>query len=324
VPRVVRAGLPHSAAICLASRYVQRVVPKNDAVAAATGGGALGVERRAAGAYIAGLDLYLDPETQVAAAFVSHAHGARAAAESALVLASKETLALTNAAHGAVIEPGVTIEQPIAEAWGGGVARLSVAPSGHVPGAMQLVVDHPRGRLVYAGDWRGGDVVACDELAVATAFALPIFRFPTRERVLADIVAWCRARIDEKRTPVVLADPLGAAPAIERALADSGVTGVVVAAATAKATELRARRGVVAFASPWAVLDAAVEQRRADAAFAYSDHADFDELLAMVGATGARVVHAVYGDAAPFAHVLRGRGIDAHAIEGAAIDAREP
>jgi putative mRNA 3-end processing factor len=98
---------------------------------------------------------------------------------------------------------------------------------------------------------------------------------------------------------------------------------VLLAAPGARPSELRTRGPhAVAYASGWAVLDAAVEQKRADAAFALSDQADFDALVTLVGASGARSVHAVRGYAAAFAHWLRQQGRDADAIDLPAIDAR--
>ena len=67
----------------------------------------------------------------------------------------------------------------------------------------------------------------------------------------------------------------------------------------------------VAYASGWALIDAAVEQQRADAAFVLSDHADFDDLMATARATGARHVYTTHGDAAVLAALVRRDGIAA-------------
>jgi hypothetical protein len=78
----------------------------------------------------------------------------------------------------------------------------------------------------------------------------------------------------------------------------------------------------VAYASGWALLDAATEQKRADASFPLADQADHDGLMALVCSTGARMVHATRGDARVFAHLLRRQGLDADALELAPIDHR--
>lgn len=319
-----------------------------------------------AGPFVPALGLWLDPTRPVPLAFVSHAHAARAAAGSARVIASRETLALATAlgmtmSDAQPLEWDASVELPVD---GGRQARLSLAPAGHLLGAAQLVVEHAGGKLVYAGDWSDeadptrapGIAVACDELVVTTTFALPIFRFEPAADVLAALVEWCSSRLGDGVTPVVLAGTPGPAQAIARALSARGLPAsgdeevrrgcaayealdvvlgplaphepggrgrVVVASAATRAADLRARGKVeVAYASGWALLDASVEQKRADAAFVLADQADHDRLVALVQATGARRVVATRGDADAFAHLLRARGVDAEAVDLAPIDER--
>jgi len=80
----------------------------------------------------------------------------------------------------------------------------------------------------------------------------------------------------------------------------------------------------VAYVSGWALIDASLEQRRADAGFALSDHADHDDLMAMVRATGARRVTTTFGDAEELAAILRDTGIDARALAAPSIDDGAP
>jgi putative mRNA 3-end processing factor len=79
----------------------------------------------------------------------------------------------------------------------------------------------------------------------------------------------------------------------------------------------------VAYASGWALLDAAVERQRADAAFVLSDHADHDDLMATARACGARRVRPTHGDAAILAELLRCEGFDAAPIDLPSLDAPE-
>jgi putative mRNA 3-end processing factor len=327
-------------------------------------GGMLGVGVAEGNLVVRGLGLALDPSRPAGAAFVSHAHAAGAPC-SGPVLASRETAALAHASGWRTLAWDEAIELPVDADHGGGTARLSLARAGHVLGAAQLVVDHARGRLVYAGDWCGdadptlaaGAVVPCDELIVGAAFGLPIFRFDPRGEALAALVEWCAGRIEAGRTPAVIASTPGNAQAVVHALSTRGLSvvanervradseayealgvavgrpgaldGVVQEGATAvvspeaRATSLRGRKGIdVAYASAWALLDAAVEQRRADAAFVLADRADHDALVAMVRASGARHVFATRGEAAAFAHLLRREGMEAEAIPLPAIDDR--
>ncbi|MDP9035306.1 MAG: hypothetical protein M3O50_10905 [Myxococcota bacterium] len=328
----------------------------------------LGVGTDDSGLLLEALGLWLDPAAARPIAFVSHAHATRAT-DSACVLASPETIAIARKLGAPLrgarpIAWGEAIELPIANGFGGGKARLSLAPAGHMLGAAQLVIEHPGGRLVYAGDWSphadathsAGVAVACDELIITAAFALPIFRFDAYATTLGAIVDFCSAHLDAERTPVVLAQSPGPAQAIARELLLRGLPvaaeesvrraagvyeslgvsvgslredvpgqrgAVVVAPAGARPAELRSRRrAAVAYASGWALLDAALEQKRADAGFALPDQADHDGLLALVRSTGASRVYASYGDASAFAHVLGANGVEASGFDRTPIDER--
>jgi putative mRNA 3-end processing factor len=349
-------------------------------------------ERTPAGLWLPELELHLDPHADVRRAFVSHAHGDHAGgAGSGEVFASPETLALLAAragAEGGVAERGRArpiawdgaIELPVSPAFGGGTARLSIAPAGHMCGAAALVVDGPAGRLVYTGDtsaeagetYGAPAVVPCDELVIEATFALPIFRFPPRAATWAKLEAFCRGAIDAGETPLLLAHALGKAQEITARLVRAGLpvtlhgaaykmarayealgiplgiadgqtrayteaegakrgkgkerpaTRVVVAPPRARAqVEKTLKNARVALVSGWALLDAQLEQNRADAGFVLSDHADHAALVARAAGSGARAVTAVYGDAEPFARILQGRGLVARAVDLEAIDARE-
>ena len=347
-------------------------------------GGPLGLEETDDGLHLRALGLSLDPIRPTARAFVSHVH---AGLPSSQLHASPETLALMGglgsggASAGAILDWEASLELPIDRAFGGGTARLSIAPAGHILGGAQLVIDHPRGRLVYTGDWSResdgdhapGVIAACDELVVTSAFGLPIFRFPPYAQTMTGLVEWCVSRLAEGVRPIAVAKSPGPAQSIARALAARGLAveaedsvlracaayealghpigpvrpashtsrdAVLVAPTGARSTAPTGARSTaptgarstaptgargphaIAYVSGWALLDAAVDQRRADAAFALADQADFDSLVVLVEATGAKRVHVTRGDARALARVLRARGIDAAAIEGPAIDDR--
>ena len=330
--------------------------------------GSFGVRADEAGLCLDALGIWLDPTGPRPLAFVSHAHATRAMG-SGCVLASRETIAvardLGQPLQGArAIGWEESVELPIGRAFGGGTARVSLAPAGHALGAAQLVVQHPRGCLVYAGDWGAeadgthpaGVAVACDELIVTSTFALPIFRFEAHARTMRALVDFCAEQLADGQTPVVLAQSPGPAQAIARELIARGLPvaahedvrraaaayealGVVIgplgedlpgspraavlAPAGMRASALRRRRrAVVAYASGWALLDAALEQKRADAAFALADQADHDALLSLVRSSGATRVHATYGDGRALSQILRVQGVKADAFELPAIDER--
>jgi putative mRNA 3-end processing factor len=341
-------------------------------VISGTSGPSLEVVVRPEGLFLPALSLYLDPDRPVARAFVSHAHGDHTAgSESGTVFASPETLSLVAARRGPV--PG---EVPIG--WDESVEmdgmRVSIAPAGHVLGAAQLVIDHAGGRFVYTGDYRTGGgathaigaPVACDTLCIETTFALPIFRWPDRERTMAELIEWCRSVLENGETPVLLAYALGKSQALVHALFAAGLPvivhgaiqrvcaayealgidmgirdgrlsayveekkkgklrGVLIMPPTAIGLPIvKQRKGIkVAYVSGFAIVDASIERHRADRGFVLSDHADFDDLVATVRASGARFVYATHGEASPFAEWLKTQGITAKALQMHAIDARE-
>jgi putative mRNA 3-end processing factor len=205
------------------------------------------------------------------------------------------------------------------------------------------------------GTHEPGERIACDELVVTTTFALPIFRFDPWAQTVEALLAWCAKQLTEGVRPIVVAQSPGPAQAIARALTSRGLeveaedsvlracaayeavgcpVGPVRAPAakrapdavyltppSARAGTLRGR-SAVAYASGWASLDAAVDQKRADAAFTLADHADGDALVGLVAASGAKRVHVTRGDALAFARVLQARGQPAEPIDLPAIDDR--
>jgi DNA ligase-1 len=208
-----------------------------------------------------------------------------------------------------------------------------------------------------------GAPVRCDELLIESTFGLPIFRFPPRGPTLASIVEFCRATLDQGQTPVVLANALGVAQEVAAALLASGLpvhaqdavwkmceayealgvsvgirdgtmdlydggakgARVILAPPSAQRAVRKVRGARLALVSGKALLDAVVEQHRADAAFVLSDHADHDDLVATARASGARSVTTSFGEAAALASILSATGIGATAIDHAPHDdARVP
>ena len=70
----------------------------------------------------------------------------------------------------------------------------------------------------------------------------------------------------------------------------------------------------VAMISGWAVDPNAIYRYQVDAAFALSDHADYNDLLRYVELVRPRRVFTLHGFAASFARDLRERGIEAWAL----------
>jgi len=198
------------------------------------------------------------------------------------------------------------------------------------------------------------EIPECDTLVVESTFGLPVFRFPETDRLRTAIVAHARAALAEGATPVFLAYALGKGPEVAKILGDAAIP-LSLHGAIAKMASLygafgvtfpdaipyeagglagralivppscrnqpivaKIRRRHVVAVTGWALLDAAYDRYGAQGLVPLSDHAGYDELLAIVERSRARRVRTVHGFAESFARVLGARGIDANALEAAA------
>ena len=189
-----------------------------------------------------------------------------------------------------------------------------------------------------------------DTLIMETTFGLPRYRFPPTEQVIDQIVAFCRETIDDGGIPVLLGYSLGKAQEILCSLDGVGLTPmlhgsvyqmthvyeqfgqsfckylrynpnhvagkVLICPPSANHSRMlkKISRKRVAIISGWAVDPNAIYRYQVDAAFALSDHADYNDLVRYVELVQPRRVFTLHGFAASFARDLRGRGIEAWAL----------
>ena len=197
--------------------------------------------------------------------------------------------------------------------------------------------------------------VRCHHFITEATFGLPVYRWPSQRVVFDDVNAWWRANRDAGRTSVVLAYALGKAQrvlagvdasigpivthgAVERLVQnyrDSGVEmprtelvverggrvefsgALVVAPPSVLGTSWLGRFGEVstAFMSGWMLIRGARRRQSFDRGFPISDHADWDELLAAVAATGAETVWVTHGSSDVLVRWLCEQGNDARTLE---------
>ena len=197
------------------------------------------------------------------------------------------------------------------------------------------------------------EVVACDRLIIESTFGLPIFRFLSQEEARSRIVAFAHECLEDGITPVFVGYPLGRGQEVAHVLCHAGVpTGIhgaiarmipvyedagwtfpgwspydarqtsgkalVVVPGFRAFLEASGKNTRLAYVSGWAGLDNARNRAGAEELIPYSDHADFDELLALVQQSGARHVDVVHGYTEDFARILKQRGVDAYAPKAAA------
>ncbi len=201
-------------------------------------------------------------------------------------------------------------------------------------------------RSAEACQWRQADT-----LVMETTFGLPKYRMPPTRQVEEEVVQFCRESLESGRTPVLFAYSLGKAQEAVWMLLENGLVPMLHPA-TFKMTELckalvpafpggylgwdvaqtagrvlllppgRVARTLLATVGPlrtavltgWALDPGARFRHGCDAAFAWSDHADYPDLLRYVELVQPKRVLTLHGFAAAFAADLRARGIEAWAL----------
>ncbi len=194
--------------------------------------------------------------------------------------------------------------------------------------------------------WHNGgrptQVVPCDRLIVESTFGLPLFHFISREEARERIVGFAQSCLGEGVTPVYLGHSPGLGQEIVHVLCEAGIPAAVHEAvarfiplyascgfpspgwvpyepgglegkALVTPVEVREKNARVAYVSGWAALDNARARTGAEELIPYSGHADFEELMELIGRSGAREIDVVHGYAEPFAHILSLRGYIARA-----------
>lgn len=314
------------------------------------------------GLYLPQLDWWLDAHHPVPRCFVSHAHFDHLAPHREVLL-SPGTAALMRARmpdrDGDRVEFELPFHQPAPLSALHPEVTVTLHPAGHIHGSAMIALDHPEhGRLLYTGDFKlrpGRSAEPCepppaDLVIMETTYGRPHYTLPPTERVLADIIAWCRAALDEGDTPVLFGYSLGKSQEILRSLAGAALP-VMLHPQTHRLTQIYERLGIafppyVAFDAAtcpghvvicppqatnstfvrkiprrrtavltgWALDPGARFRYQCDEAFPLSDHADYPDLLRFVEFTRPKRVLTLHGFATEFARDLRDRGIEAWAI----------
>jgi DNA ligase-1 len=314
------------------------------------------------GLYLPQIDWWLDAHHPVARSFVSHAHFDHLAPHREVLL-TPGTAALMRARmpdHAGVrVERELPFHESVPLSPDHPDVSVSLHPAGHIHGSAMITLDHPDyGRLLYTGDFKlrpGVSAEHCepphaDLVIMETTYGRPHYTFPPTETVLAGVIAFCRAAIEDGTTPVLFGYSLGKSQEILCSLAASSLP-VMLHPQTLKLTQVYESLGIVfppyfafeakssaghvvlcppqAANSPfvrkipnrrtaaltgWALDPGARFRYQCDAVFPLSDHADYTDLLRFVEITKPTRVLTLHGFSADFARDLRERGLDAWAI----------
>jgi DNA ligase 1 len=306
------------------------------------------------GVYLPRQNLWLDPWDAKRFAFVSHAHSDHIALHEEIIVSERTARLMQSRLPGFRTEHILPFQEkrivrgvdlmllPAGHIFGAAQCLVFAGDETLLyTGDFKL---RP-GKSAEPAQWRHADT-----LIMETTFGLPRYRFPPTEEVIDEIVAFCRETINDDRVPVLLGYSLGKAQEVLCSLDGAGltpmlhgsvyqmtriyeqfgqsfckylrynagdVTGkVLICPPSANHSHMvkRIARKRVAMISGWAVDPNAVYRYQVDAAFALSDHADYNDLLRYVELVQPRRVFTLHGFAAAFAGDLRQRGIEAWAL----------
>ena len=306
------------------------------------------------GAYLPRQNLWLDPWDAKRFAFVSHAHSDHIAPHEEVIVSERTARLMQSRLPGSRTEyilpfgdkrtvHGIDLMLlPAGHIFGSAQCFLSAGNETLLyTGDFKL---RP-GKSAEPAEWRKADT-----LVMETTFGLSRYRFPPTEQVINQIIAFCQETIDDGGVPVLLGYSLGKAQEILCSLDGAGLTPmlhgsvyrmtriyeqfgqsfckylrynpndaagkVLICPPSANHSHMleKIARKRVAMISGWAVDPNAIYRYQVDAAFALSDHADYNDLLRYVEFVQPRRVLTLHGFAASFACDLRERGIEAWAL----------
>lgn len=184
------------------------------------------------GIYLAEIDLWLDPQRNSRAAWISHAHSDHARGSHGTVFCTRVTQEIYRVRAGEAATGAtrfVELDYGASAEWNG--ARLTSLPAGHILGAAQLLVEYGNERLVYTGDIKRQpplcgattEVAPCEHLIMECTFGLPVFHFLSREEAAERMVAFARECLAEGDTPAFLGYPLGRGQEAAHVLGAAGI-----------------------------------------------------------------------------------------------------
>lgn len=313
-----------------------------------------------AGLYCPAGDFHIDPWRPAGRAVITHAHADHARRGSRHYLASEEGEHVLRARLG----QGASIQTlGYGESLTLNDAKVSLHPAGHILGSAQIRVEVNGEVWVASGDYKVEpdptcspfEPVRCHTFITESTFGLPIYRWPDREQIAADINRWWAANRDNGVASLLLGYALGksqrllakldpsvgpihthgAVEKLNRAYRESNIAlpettpvgamprkhdwagSLIVAPPSAHGSTWARRFGPqsTAAASGWMTIRGTRRRKAVDRGFVVSDHADWPGLLWAIEETGAEHVIATHGYTAVLTRWLAERAIRAEAVE---------
>lgn len=145
------------------------------------------------GIYCPAGDFHIDPWRPVARALITHGHADHARPGHGAYLATAPAAPVLRHRLG-----DITLQEA---GWGANHARrigdalVSFHPAGHVPGSAQIRIELRGEVWVVSGDYKTEadglsepfEPVRCHSFVTESTFGLPVFRWPDRDRIAAEL-----------------------------------------------------------------------------------------------------------------------------------------
>ena len=177
------------------------------------------------GIHLTGSILWCDADRRHDQTFISHAH-IDEIGKNRRILATDKTVKILTRGTGKID----ALMSPYKRSFTLGPLELQMHPAGHVLGSAQLLIVRDGRRMVYTSDVNvrqtataeRGSAVPCNVLAIPATYGAPIFKFPPREEVLAKIKQFVDDCLEDRATPVLIANPIGTAQELMHVLGKCG------------------------------------------------------------------------------------------------------
>jgi len=288
---------------------------------------------------------FIDPSRPVRKSVISHAHADHANPYSAEMICTAPTAALIMHRYRSR-ETGLFKKVNFHETFRSGSVDVTLIPAGHMLGSAQVLISDGSERWLYTGDFKLQPDPTCepyqpaeaDVLITETTFADPEVAHPDPVNEIKKINEFT------DRNLILAAYSMGKAQRISRMLAEHcpqrlvmvhpdihgfnrvyesfGISlGAWVPYQAAGFKQIRhgvylappyhfnnfrkSQRHFLAFASGWTML-----QKRCDLRLMISDHADWRDILSVVGFTNPKKIYTLHGDGKLLRTLMAERGLE--------------
>ncbi|MEE4637580.1 MAG: ligase-associated DNA damage response exonuclease [Wenzhouxiangella sp.] len=176
----------------------------------------------AGGLYCSAGDFWIDPLRPVPRAIITHAHADHARSGAGEYFSSRDGLPVLVHRVG---DTGPFRTVDYGEPFELGRTRVTLYPAGHILGSATVRIEGDEGTWGVSGDFkrapdptcRGFEPFDCDVWLTECTFGLPVYRWPSTEQVIEELLEWWQSCREAERPAVLFCYALGKA---QRVLAE--------------------------------------------------------------------------------------------------------